>query len=83
MLAKALPSLPAEASPASRPSVKPVVATLLFFFSLAAAADTRFTIACEKLAAETDIRVLFEDKPLTRDDSRSVEVLAGYPLDLT
>ncbi len=55
--------------------MKPVVATLLLFFSLAAAADTRFSIACEKLAAEADIRVLFEDRPLTHDDSRSVEVL--------
>ena len=61
--------------------MKAVVATPLFFFSLAAAADARFTIACEKLATETDIRVLFEDRPLTHDDSRSVEVLAGYPPD--
>jgi len=58
--------------------VKAVVATLLFFFSLAAAADTRFSIACEKLAAEADIRVLFEDRPLTHDDSRSIEVLAEH-----
>ena len=63
--------------------MKAVVVTLLFFFSLATAADSHFSIACEKLAAETDIRVLFEDKQLTRDDSRSVEVLAGHPLNLT
>lgn len=75
MLAKASPGLLAVEASASRPSVKPVVATLLFFFSLAATADSRFTSACEKLAAEADIRVLFEDRQLTRDDSRSFEVL--------
>lgn len=52
-----------------------LVATLLLFCSVAATADTGFIIACEKLAAEADIRVLFEDSAVTRDDSRSVEVL--------
>ena len=63
---------------ASRPfgfTVKPVVATLLYFCSVAATADTRFASACEKLAAEAEIRVIFEDRQLTRDDSRSLEVL--------
>ena len=62
----------------SRPfgfTVKPVVATLLYFCSVAAIAETRFASACEKLAAEAEIRVIFEDRQLTRDDSRSLEVL--------
>jgi hypothetical protein len=47
----------------------------LFFYSVAATADNRFAIACEKLASEAEVRVLFEDKQVTRDDSRNLEVL--------
>ena len=59
----------------SRLSAKRLLVILLFFCSIAARADTRFTLACEKLASEADIRVVFEDRQITRDDSRSLEVL--------
>lgn len=49
--------------------------SLLFFLSLAAKADTRFEVACEKLAAEAVIRVVFEDRPVARDDSQGLDVL--------
>jgi len=34
-----------------------------------------FELACEKLAGQAAIRVVFEDRPVSRDDSRSLNVL--------
>lgn len=48
---------------------------LLFFLLIAAKANPNFEIACRKLAAETAIQVVFEDRPVSRDDSRNLETL--------
>ena len=55
--------------------LKRFVATLLLFLPVAAMADTRFEIACERLEAEAAIRVVFEDRTVSRDDSRNLDVL--------
>lgn len=55
--------------------MNPIVAILLLFISPPAIADTKFALACEKLATEATIRVVFEDQQVIRDDSRSIEVL--------
>lgn len=50
-----------------------IVAALLS--SSGASAQTRFEQACEQMAAAAQMRIVFEDRPVTRDDSRSTDVL--------
>ena len=56
---------------------KPLVvgAALLLCLSPGALAQSRFEQACEQMAAAAPMRIVFEDRPVTRDDSRSIEVL--------
>lgn len=56
-------------------ALKSFVATLLLTLSPAAIAGSSFEIACEKLAGEAAIRVVFEDSQVSRDDSRNLETL--------
>lgn len=55
--------------------MKGVVTGLLFFLSASANASPGFEVACQKLAAEAAIRVVFEDRPVSRDDSLGLEAL--------
>jgi hypothetical protein len=55
--------------------MKPIIAALLCLSSLSAQASGSFNQRCEKLAAEATIRVVFEDKPVTRDDSHNIDEL--------
>jgi hypothetical protein len=50
--------------------VKNIACALICLSSLAAQASGSFIERCEKIAADARIRVVFEDKPMTRDDSR-------------
>lgn len=52
-----------------------LVAALLLGLAPGATAQTGFEQACEQLASTAQMRIVFEDRPLTRDDSRSIEVL--------
>ncbi|UCV09827.1 hypothetical protein [Dechloromonas denitrificans] len=47
----------------------------MFFLPPAVIGGTGFEAACEKLASEAAIRVVFEDRPVSRDDSRQLDVL--------
>jgi hypothetical protein len=55
--------------------MKLIITALLCLKSLFALANGSFNERCEKLATEAAIRVLFEDKPVTRDDSHNVDEL--------
>jgi hypothetical protein len=55
--------------------MKPLAAALLCLASLVAHAGASFDERCEKLAAEASISVVFEDKPVTRDDTSKVDEL--------
>jgi hypothetical protein len=55
--------------------MKPIIAALLCLSGLSAQASGSFNERCEKLAAEATIRVVFEDKPVTRDDSHNIDEL--------
>jgi hypothetical protein len=55
--------------------MKPIITALMCLAALSAQANGSFNERCEKLAAEATIRVLFEDKPITRDDSHNVDEL--------
>lgn len=50
-------------------------ASLLFLPLAALADDVGFVARCEKMAREAKVEVVFEDRPVTRDDTRSIEDL--------
>jgi hypothetical protein len=55
--------------------MKPLIAALLCLASLVAHAGASFNERCEKLAAEATISVVFEDKPVSREDNSKVDEL--------
>jgi hypothetical protein len=55
--------------------MKLIATALMCLFSLLAQANGSFSERCEKMAAEATIRVLFEDKPVTRDESHTIDEL--------
>jgi len=55
--------------------MKPVVLALLCLASFIAHAGASFNERCEKLAAEANISIVFEDKPITRNDSSKADEL--------
>lgn len=73
------PAIAGEASSrrpqAGHPALNLVVATLLFSLPTAVMGGSGFEVACEKLASEAAIHVVFEDRPVSRDDSRKLDAL--------